>query len=373
VASGIKYSLEEVQKYFDDNECKLLEEEYVNAKTLMKYICSCGNESEIRFDDFKRGRRCAECSGTKKLSYEYVYNYFKENNCELLEIEYINNHTKMKYRCVCDNVDYINFSHFKQGHRCKKCKNKRISESNKFTYEQVRQIFEKNGCKLLSKEYVNAYQKLLFQCSCGNIAYIKYANFSQGSKCNQCISKRIAEKLKLSYEQVYNDFKKYNYELLENKYINAHIKLKYKCPEGHIHSMEYASFYSGIRCPECSLKNRSGENHYLWNPDLTNEEREYGRLISGYNEWRLSVFKRDNYTCQICSYKGCKLRAHHLNGYHWYIKGRTDINNGVTLCENCHDINKINSFHYIYGSWNNTKEQFEEFLLFKNNLIKNKQ
>lgn len=37
----------------------------------------------------------------KKLTYENVYNYFKQYECKLLEIEYINSKTKMKYICKC--------------------------------------------------------------------------------------------------------------------------------------------------------------------------------------------------------------------------------------------------------------------------------
>ena len=35
-----------------------------------------------------------------KFTYEYVYNYFKEQKCKLLETEYINSSTKMKYKCM---------------------------------------------------------------------------------------------------------------------------------------------------------------------------------------------------------------------------------------------------------------------------------
>lgn len=79
------------------------------------------------------------------------------------------------------------------------------------------------------------------------------------------------------------------------------------------------------------------------------------------------LFERDGYICQCCGNKSgkgnpIKLNAHHLNGYHWCKEERYDINNGVTLCEYCHDAKYIGSFHNIYGRKNNTREQFEEFL-----------
>lgn len=50
------------------------------------------------------------------------------------------------------------------------------------------------------------------------------------------------------------------------------------------------------------------------------------------------------------------LTAHHLDGYSWCKEKRLDINNGITLCKECHE-----DFHIIYGTKNNTKEQFFEY------------
>ena len=67
----------------------------------MRYKCICGNSKcKISFASFKQGHRCMECSGKEKLTFKFVYNYFKEHDCELLETEYINNHTPLKYYCL---------------------------------------------------------------------------------------------------------------------------------------------------------------------------------------------------------------------------------------------------------------------------------
>lgn len=136
-------------------------------------------------------------------------------------------------------------------------------------------------------------------------------------------------------------------------------------------------------CKECHTKtiakngskrftglNQSGQNNPMYgirrfgikNPNYnlnkTDEERENGRGITGYSDWRKGVYERDNYTCQCCGKKGNgDIIAHHLDGYNWFIEGRTDINNGITLCEHCHK-----EFHNAYGCGNNTKEQYKEFL-----------
>lgn len=54
--------------------------------------------------------------------------------------------------------------------------------------------------------------------------------------------------------------------------------------------------------------------------------------------------------------RGGNLVAHHLNGYNWDVENRFNLDNGITLCEDCHI-----EFHRIYGFGNNTKKQFEYF------------
>lgn len=104
-------------------------------------------------------------------------------------------------------------------------------------------------------------------------------------------------------------------------------------------------------------ENNLRENHPNWKEDKTDEERRKERKYFEYYEWKKQVYERDNFVCQCCRKKGGNLNAHHLNGYDNFKEHRTDINNGVTLCENCHK-----EFHSIYGYGNNTIEQFREFL-----------
>lgn len=68
------------------------------------------------------------------------------------------------------------------------------------------------------------------------------------------------------------------------------------------------------------------------------------------------MFKRDDYACQLCSTRVGTLNAHHLNAWNSHPDERFDIDNGVTLCTDCHT-----NFHKEYGYGNNTKEQFSEF------------
>lgn len=60
-----------------------------------------------------------------------------------------------------------------------------------------------------------------------------------------------------------------------------------------------------------------------------------------YKIWRLAIFKRDNYTCVWCSLrsgngKKVYLQADHIKQFAYYPDLRFSLDNGRTLCVDCH-------------------------------------
>lgn len=60
------------------------------------------------------------------------------------------------------------------------------------------------------------------------------------------------------------------------------------------------------------------------------------RSSKEYSDWRKQVFERDKYTCQHCFEKGGQLNAHHIKEFAKYEKLRFRVDNGLTLCVECH-------------------------------------
>ncbi len=57
-----------------------------------------------------------------------------------------------------------------------------------------------------------------------------------------------------------------------------------------------------------------------------------------YKDWRLRVYKRDKFCCQMpgCKVKKRGLQAHHIQKWSTASALRYEVNNGITLCRRCH-------------------------------------
>ena len=106
----------------------------------------------------------------------------------------------------------------------------------------------------------------------------------------------------------------------------------------------------------------TGPNNFNWKGGDTG----INKLIRGMPEmiqWRSDIFQRDNWICQTCQRRGVVLEAHHKVLLRDIIKNNNivniaqarsckelwDINNGVTLCYDCHNLTKGKDSEEILG------------------------
>ena len=84
-------------------------------------------------------------------------------------------------------------------------------------------------------------------------------------------------------------------------------------------------------------KSKIGKNNPNWKGGISSEDHIF-RQLAKYRDWRVSVFERDDYTCQECEIRGGVLNAHHILQLCDYKDEcySLNIDNGITLCEDCH-------------------------------------
>jgi len=96
--------------------------------------------------------------------------------------------------------------------------------------------------------------------------------------------------------------------------------------------------HSYLRTPEAKAKQRAsitGEGHWNWQGGKTPENKRR-RNQKELRDWRNEIFKRDNWTCQICFKRGGKLNADHIKPWSVFPEYRYELSNGRTLCVECH-------------------------------------
>ncbi|AYV77057.1 MAG: DUF2726 domain-containing protein [Barrevirus sp.] len=184
-----RLSYDYVFNVFKEGGCTLISEEFLGTTVPVQYICECGNQSEILFWNFKNGRRCKDCrkkGGPPRLEYDYVKNFFAERNCTLLSELYETAGKLLDYICECGKQSKISYNAFRDGHRCWDCGIKKTADSRRLTLQEVQDFFKQNNCTLLSTTYVNNSSPLEYICVCGNKSTICFSSFQQGHRCG-CI------------------------------------------------------------------------------------------------------------------------------------------------------------------------------------------
>ena len=118
---------------------------------------------------------------------------------------------------------------------------------------------------------------------------------------------------------------------------------------------ELGTIFCSHKCLYNFLFKTSPENHPRWLGGKTSEN-QLNRGTLEYNAWRINVYKKDFFTCQKCGEIGKNLNAHHINNWAKFTDERYLVDNGITLCRECHK-----SLHKNYG-YNTTEAQLTEFL-----------
>lgn len=189
-----KLTIEEIRPQFEKRGWKLLSEKYVNSRSYLDVICQEGHKTTISWNNFQRNQGCQFCAGNQKFDFHEVKKYFHENGCTLLSEEYVSNQSKLEYICNCGNKASTDFITFRKGGRCLECKKKKLSiaSTKELPIEKMKSLCEKSNAKFVQAYRKNGRIRLNFICKCGKPHSASWRNFQKTQNCKKCGNLKVS-------------------------------------------------------------------------------------------------------------------------------------------------------------------------------------
>lgn len=154
----------------------------------------------------------------------------------------------------------------------------------KLTYEEVKEVFESKGNKLISTTYEGNKIPLEYICDCGEIDKKTINSFKNGSRCKKCGDKKTGNGLRKNAKDIEGIFLK-NGCIMKSDYVNSHTPIEFICSCGEKGETRINDFKKGSRCKKCNIekrvKNKQKNNNYAKQYQILFETEGY-EMLSPY-------------------------------------------------------------------------------------------
>jgi len=223
-------------------EC--LTSEYTGNRDKLLWRCAKGHFWQARADTILRSW-CPTCGVEKrKKSLSDFQALAAKRGGRCLSTKYIASHQKMFWQCEKGHLWETTGHRVQLGAWCPVC----VRLGSCLTIELMREIAQSRGGLCLSKEYVNAYTKLNWQCHLGHVWAAAPSHIRSGRWCPVCarrshINRTIEDMRKLAHER--------GGRCLSEEYRGNIHKLTWQCKLGHVWETTPETVRRGSWCPEC--------------------------------------------------------------------------------------------------------------------------
>ncbi|MDO6629181.1 hypothetical protein [Bacillus thuringiensis] len=226
-------TLEDMQNLAESRGGKCLSDRYINSQTHMTFQCKNGHVWKATPAKIRFGRWCRKCSGNEKKTLQDMQEIAKKHGGECLSSSYINNKTKLLWKCKHGHNFEANaasiFTRDKKGRFCPKCSARKRGIERRHTIEDMQQLAYNRGGKCLSTTYTDSHTKLTWQCTDGHIWKAKPNQILSGKHwCPHCTPNLTEERVRFTLEALTSLSFKSNREIIApyeldgyNEYLNV--------------------------------------------------------------------------------------------------------------------------------------------------------
>ncbi|WP_144532135.1 zinc-ribbon domain-containing protein [Bacillus paranthracis] len=222
-----RLTIEDARHLAEQKDGQCLSENYINVKTYYTWKCKEGHVWESTYDSIARGTWCRACAGLKRNTIEDAQHLAAKRNGKCLSTKYKNARDKLKWMCSEGHVFESSYGNVNSGKWCAECAGHKPK-----TIEDARRIAKSREGKCLSDTYINAHEKLKWECSNGHVFEMNYNNVQQGKWCGYCHRKLNEQKCRFIFESFFDKEFPSRWDVLGNGYeldgYNEELKLAFE-------------------------------------------------------------------------------------------------------------------------------------------------
>lgn len=214
-----------------------------------------------------------------------------------------------------------------------------------------------------NKGWFESKEKIIKECDwCGKEFKVNPSRKDSASYCSRdCYNTAKmngefeGEKIEMTCQNCGKKYKVFPSRSERTKYCSRECQVKAISPDklSKEHKQKISESNKGNKRPDLAEWNRKnpkrGKNNPAWKGGKTPITKRV-RHSSKYEEWQNKILERDDYTCQDCGKRQGDKHVHHIKSFSkiWDendiktfcealdCKELWDIDNGITLCPNCH-------------------------------------
>jgi hypothetical protein len=248
-------TLSEMRRLAKRRGGRCLSGRYVDSRTHLHWRCRLGHHWTALPTKVTKGSWCPECAHRKTLTLDEMRALARRRGGECLSDRYINNRTKLKWRCAAGHQWQAAAGLIKGGRWCPQC-----AHVTGLFLDELASIARSRGGGCLSTEYFNTKTPLLWRCRNGHEWTATPDSIRAGKWCALCAHNR-----RLDIQAMQSLAEQRGGRCLSLRYVNNTRPLTWECRLGHRWRAAAASVTGGTKrrgtwCPECyNLRRRFGE------------------------------------------------------------------------------------------------------------------
>jgi hypothetical protein len=196
---------------------------YISSRVALRWKCRRGHQWSAMPTNVRKGSWCPTCAHRKRLTLGEMRALAAHRGGECLSEQYVNNETKLRWRCNDGHEWEAAPGRVKGGEWCSHC-----AHVARLSLNAMVEIAASRGGRCLSTEYANVETPLLWACRAGHHWTATPASIKSGRWCSAC-----AHNQRLEIKVMHQLARERGGKCLSTKYINNHYALRWECKRRH--------------------------------------------------------------------------------------------------------------------------------------------